>query len=285
MPAIRRRECITLLGGAAAPWPNAAPESPVKATNLFALTALILCVFAIYGWIFTNVAKPGVVVLGFSIFVLFMLLLVLTCFAGLSKPGSYPDEKVTLDTSRTLVIESSPEKLRVLVLAGVVLTALFMSFALLPDAAFLGLKSRWIDIVEVVYARRPVCYFFSALCILLTGVHLRRLFAAPEPVLTISSEGIRYKWITTALIPWSDISNISPKQIASTKMMVLALRPGVEDRLGLKRVTLWMRRACRALGLDDGLMVTAGGLNIDYDTLFKTSLNYAEARWSGSAEP
>ena len=58
-------------------------------------------------------------------------------------------------------------------------------------------------------------------------------------------------------------------------MMVLAIEPGVEDRLGLTHTARLARSANRVLGAD-GLWVTAAGLNIDYDQLFEASFHYAE---------
>ena len=58
---------------------------------------------------------------------------------------------------------------------------------------------------------------------------------------------------------------------------MLATSPGVEDGLGLTCAALWARSANCALGIN-GLCITASGLKIDYDTLLRTSLDYAHIK-------
>jgi hypothetical protein len=167
---------------------------------------------------------------------------------------------MTADTSRTVVIESSPAKLLVLVGVGVLMTAGSLIVALLPG------------ILPEIWGYLGTAFF--GLC---TGVALWRLLTSSGPVITISPEGIRDTRIAAALIPWSAITGISTWEYRGQKAMVLAMKPGVEDELGLTRVARWTRSANRALGAD-GLCVTASGLKIDYDMLLQTSLDYAHAK-------
>src|SRR5262245_27018975 len=174
------------------------------------------------------------------------------------------------DTSRTLIVEGSPTKLLGLVSLGVLMTALSIMLAVLPDARIADFARIW------GYAGAA----FFGLC---TGIAFWRLFTAPRAVITISPEGICDTRVAAELIPWSAITGISTWQYGHQKIMVLAMKPGVEDRLGLTRVARWTRSANRALGAD-GLCVTAVGLKIDYDTLLHTSLGYyARASGRGSA--
>lgn len=167
------------------------------------------------------------------------------------------------DTSRTLVIERSPAKLLVLVGIGVLITAVSMTIALLPGT--------------LTYRKILAGYFGTVFFGLCTGVALWRLLTSRGPVITISPEGIRDTRIAAALIPWSAVTSISTWKRHGQKVMVLAMRPGVEDRLGVTRAARWSRSANRAPGAD-GLCVTAAGLKIDYDTLLQTSLYYARAK-------
>jgi len=166
---------------------------------------------------------------------------------------------MTTDTSRTLVVESSPAKLVLLVGLGVLMTTAAMTVALLPG---------------ISPFHKAIAYFgtvFSGLC---TCLLLWRLLTARGPVITISPEGIRDTRIVATLIPWSAIRGISTWEYRRQKVMVLAMKPGTEDGLALTRRARWTRSANRALGAD-GLCVTASGLKIDYDTLLRTTLGYA----------
>jgi hypothetical protein len=114
---------------------------------------------------------------------------------------------------------------------------------------------------------------FFGLC---TWGILRRLLNASGPVVTLSPEGIRDTRVAKEPIPWSAVTGISTWEYRGQKAMVLAVSPGVEDRLGLTRMARWTRGANRALGAD-GLCITAAGLKIDYATLLQTSQDYADA--------
>jgi hypothetical protein len=169
---------------------------------------------------------------------------------------------MTTDTSRTLEIESSPAKLLRLVGIGVLMTAVAVTVTLLPDVPYIG---------RVVGGYFGILFF--GLC---TGAALWRLLTASGPVVTISPEGIRDTRIAAAIIPWRAVTGISTWQYRGQKLMVLAMKPGIEDQLGLTLAVRWSRGANRAFGAD-GLCVTAAGLKIDYDTLLRTSQDYARA--------
>ena len=167
---------------------------------------------------------------------------------------------MTTDTSRTLAIESSHRKLLVFVVIGVLMTAASLAVAMrLPGIALLYII---------------VGYFGAAFFGLCTCVGVWRLLTSRGPVITISPEGIRDTRVSVEVIPWSAVSGISTWEYSGQKAMVVALKPGVEEGLGLTSIARWTRDANRALGAD-GLCVTASGLKIDYDTLLQTSMDYA----------
>src|SRR5215510_3879171 len=168
---------------------------------------------------------------------------------------------MTTDRSRTLVVESSPEKLVLLVGLGVLMTAGALTVALLAG---------------ISPFHKAMGYFGTVFFGLCTGVFLWRLLTARGPVITISPEGIRDTRIAATLIPWSAIRGISTWEYRGQKVMVLAMKPGIEDGLALTLVARWTRSANRVLGAD-GLCVTTSGLKIDYDTLLQTTLGYAHA--------
>lgn len=174
------------------------------------------------------------------------------------------------DTSRTLQIESSPAKLLGLAGLGVLMTAVSVFVAFLPADA---LPRTVLSHDKALIAGWLGAAFFG-LC---TLVALWRLFTARGTVITISPQGIRDTRIAEEFIPWSAITNISTWEFRNQKAMVLAVKPDIEDRLGLTRAAQWTRSANRALGAD-GLCITASGVKIDYDTLLQTTRDYAGAK-------
>ncbi len=165
------------------------------------------------------------------------------------------------DTSRTLIIESSPAKLFGFVGLGLLMTGCAIFVAVFPGIAIFGrLVGGYIGIV------------FFGLC---TCVAVWRLLKSPRPVITISPEGICDRRVAAALIPWSAVTRISTWSYnGRNRCLVLALKPGVEARLGLRRMVRWTRGANRALGLD-GLGISPAGLKVDYDTLLRLCQDYA----------
>jgi hypothetical protein len=161
-------------------------------------------------------------------------------------------------SSQTSVIENAPGKLLLLVGVSIVMTATSIAVFLLPGA---------VSLVRIVIGGFGTVFF--AFC---TGALLWRLFRWRTPLVTISPAGIRDTRIAAEMIPWSAITGISPWEFFGPKAMMLAMRPDVEDRLGLTRGR-WFRGVNRALGAD-GLRVSAAGLKIDYDSLLQISKDY-----------
>jgi hypothetical protein len=173
---------------------------------------------------------------------------------------------MTADVPRSLVIESSPRKLLLLAGLGVLMTVAAIWVASLPDVPF--------------YKKLLGGYIGTIFFGVATGVALWRLLTSRGPVITISPEGIRDTRIAASVIPWGAVTGISTWQFRRVKVMVLALRPGVEDQLKLTRAARWGRHANRAFGID-GLCITAQGLKIDYDTLLETTMDYMRAASRG----
>ena len=112
---------------------------------------------------------------------------------------------MTTDTSRTLVIESSPRKLLVIVGIGVLMTAASLAVALLlPGIALLYII---------------VGYFGAAFFGLCTCAAVWRLLTSRGPVITISPEGIRDTRIAAGDIPWSGVTGISTWECSGQKVI------------------------------------------------------------------
>jgi hypothetical protein len=171
------------------------------------------------------------------------------------------------DTTRTIEIAGSPGKMIILVGIGVLMTAASaaIAFRLIPDLDP--------DVVMVFIGYVGVLFF--GLC---TIIIAWRLLSTRGPVVTITPEGIRDTRVAAELVPWSGIKGMSTWEYAGQKVLVLAVEPAVERKLTLTMIARWSRRPNRALGAD-GLCVTAQGLKTDYETLFRTCVDYAEAGW------
>src|SRR5690242_7373065 len=96
------------------------------------------------------------------------------------------------DTSRTLIIESSPVKLLGLAAGGLLMTAGAIFIVVAADARPF---TKWVG-----------GYFGTVFFGLCTCVALWRLVQSPRPVITISPEGLRDSRVAAALIPWSAVT-------------------------------------------------------------------------------
>jgi hypothetical protein len=136
---------------------------------------------------------------------------------------------MNVDPSRTLAIGSSPTKLLILISLSVLLTAVAITVVWLPGPLtyrkFLG---------------GYVGIGFFSLC---TVVMLWRLIISRGPVITISAEGIRDPRLAASLMPWTAVTGISTWKLRGQKIMVLAIYPDMEPRLGLTRLARWTRSA------------------------------------------
>jgi hypothetical protein len=165
------------------------------------------------------------------------------------------------DTSRTVEIEGSPAKLAILLVCGVVMTAVSVALLFIPDY-----RDDWFV--------RSIGYFGAGFFTLCTLIAVVRLWRARAPVVTISPQGIRDTRVAADTIPWRAIGRISTWSYQGQSAMVLAVDPAVERGLKLTTIARWTRKANAALGAD-GLCVSASGLKIDYATLLATAQAYA----------
>lgn len=173
-----------------------------------------------------------------------------------------PDDAI--DTSRTIEIAQSAGKMILLVLAAVAMTAASAFLALGPAAreadgflAFIG----WVGMVLFGLA-------FVAI--------LWRALTAKGPTLTISPQGLRDVRVARDPVPWTSIRRLFTWGYQSQKILVVAIDPDVEARIGLTLLARWSRAPNRALGAD-GLAVTAQGLQITHDRLFELVHAYTQA--------
>ena len=169
--------------------------------------------------------------------------------------------EIMTDTSRTLVIESSPARLGGYVALGLAMTVLAMFVAFVP-----GIGD---PLGKLVGGYFGTVFFGVCTCVLVS-----RLLKSPRPVITISPEGICDARVAAAVIPWSAVTRISTWSYSGRRAVVLAIKPGIEPQLGLTRIARWTRGPNRALGAD-GLCITAAGLKIGDDTLLKLCQDYA----------
>jgi len=170
----------------------------------------------------------------------------------------------------TVVIERSPVRLLLQIVIGVVTTALSAAIVFMPDihVAYLGIFLRTVGFLGVLF------------CGLGTGIAFRRLVAT-APVITISPDGVRDYRVAADPIPWSVITDISTWEYSGQRFMVLAVKPGTQERLGLTRMARWTRAGNRLIGAD-GLCITANGTKIDHDTLVQICEGYLERYGAGA---
>lgn len=177
---------------------------------------------------------------------------------------------MTIDTSRTIEIESAPRKLLLLVGLGLFMTAggAVLAFGGLPGRGSTP-YAHFIGYVSVV--------FFGAVTILA----LSRLVTRRGPVITITTEGICDRRVAGNFIPWRAVTRISTWRFQRQSIMVLTIDPAIEPALQLTRVARWSRGANRAVGID-GLSISAQGLKTDHDTLLATAMAYMQAAHAGA---
>lgn len=169
-----------------------------------------------------------------------------------------------IDTTGTIEIAQSASKMLVLVLAGVAMTAAsaFLAFGpVAQDAGSFMVFIGWIGMV-----------LFGACLVLI----LWRGLTSKGPTLTISPRGLRDARVSRDFIPWAAIHRLSTWSYQGQNILVVAIDPEVEARIGLTAIARWSRAPNRALGAD-GLAVTAQGLQIGHDRLFELVRAYTEA--------
>lgn len=109
---------------------------------------------------------------------------------------------------------------------------------------------------------------FFGLC---TAVTLWRLLTADRTVVTVTPRGIKDIRLSADVVPWRGVQNISTGKIKRQKFILLAIDPSIEARLALTPIARMTRAPNRMLGFD-GLCISAIGLKIDHDALFRACL-------------
>jgi hypothetical protein len=165
-------------------------------------------------------------------------------------------------TSDAREIKGSPMKLIGLVAIGVLLTGLSAALAF-----------RWLPAGPIAVAGAWFGLAFFGLCL---AVAVWRLLGVAQTVVTIMPHGIKDIRVAADVVPWGAVRAVSTADVADQKFVVLAVDPSVEERLALTPAARWTRGPNRVLGVD-GLCVSAIGLKIDHDALFKTCLAYWRA--------
>lgn len=159
-------------------------------------------------------------------------------------------------TSDAMEIKGSPMKLVGLFAAGVLMTT-----------ASAALAFRWLPSGNSVVVGWFGLLFFG-LC---TVILLWRLLTAGRTVVTITREGIKDARLSGNVVPWRGIQGLSTAQIKRQKFIVLAINPSIEQQLTLTPIARLTRGPNRMLGID-GLCISAAGLKINHDALFKECL-------------
>ena len=150
--------------------------------------------------------------------------------------------------------------------AGLALTLLCAA------VAFNWLHGKEISSFQIVICSAGVALFGFATC-----QAIWRLVAAREPVVFITRVGIRDIRIADDTIAWRSVRDILVWQLRTQKIVVLKVDPLIAGQFAgglLKQIVSVMNKALGA----DGVIVNAGGLTMDAETLCETCKQY----WTAS---
>ncbi len=170
-----------------------------------------------------------------------------------------------IDTGRKLEIAGSPWKMLKLSAIGIVMTGgcVFLAHPLLTG--HVG------HLVEGIVGLVGTIFFGAC-----TLIAMWRGWTSTGSVVTLTPTGISDRRLARREIPWSAVQGLSTWSMNGQDIMVIAVAPDVEARLGLSAIARWTRNANRSLGAD-GLCVGSQELAIDHDQLVATTLAYAQA--------
>ena len=164
-----------------------------------------------------------------------------------------------------LAIGYSLPRLFVLFGAGLLLTLLCAVLAF-----------SWHYVQDITAFQIALCYFGVVFFGLATCKVLWTLISAKEPVVFITRVGLRDTRIADDTISWRSVRDMSIFRYRSQRIVVLQLDPLLAVRFEggfLKRILSLLNKPIGA----DGVLINAGGLTMDGDTLFDTCKQY----WSG----
>mgnify|MGYP003497707592 FL=1 len=160
-----------------------------------------------------------------------------------------------MDPRQTRIdIQGSPLKLIGLVVLGIIMTGLSGAIALgyIPVAAG-GIRQ--------FFGWAGLLFFGAALAI---GFY--RFATVSKIVVTLSPDGLHDIRVSERPVPWEAIADVGVWTMHEQNIIVLAVPPDVEARIGLTRMARWSRGANAKLGAD-GLCISATGLKIGHKDL------------------
>jgi hypothetical protein len=126
-----------------------------------------------------------------------------------------------------------------------------------------------------------VCYFGLALSVFASCRALWMLFSSGKPVVFLSRVGIRDVRLADETIAWSSVRDILIWERRGQKVMVLKLDPILAQRFAGGPLNRILSLMSKALGAAEGVIINAGGLTMEAETLFDTCRQYWGAGRSG----
>lgn len=126
------------------------------------------------------------------------------------------------------------------------------------------------DVTKVLVA---ICYVGAVFFGLATCRMLWRLATARQPVLFISRVGIRDTRLAGETIAWSAVRKIFSWEQRGQKFVVLKVDPLIAQRFSRSIAMQALTLLNKALGTDS-VIVNAGGLTVDTETLLETCQQY-----------
>ena len=193
--------------------------------------------------------------------------------AATRRSRSAPTVAAMIEAEEAMEIKGSPIKLIGLFLAGVLMTAGSAAWAFhwLPDRRADGYSLAW-------------GWFGFLFFGLGTAVALWRLLTVDRTIIRITPDGIKDRRLSADVVPWSGIQRLSTKHVSGQRFIMLVVHPSIEKRIRLTLIARLTRGPNRMLGLD-GLCISAVGLKVDHDTLFRVCLAHWQAAQGPAAGP
>ncbi|QKD00331.1 STM3941 family protein [Mesorhizobium loti] len=178
-----------------------------------------------------------------------------------------------IDVNQTVVFHASA--MRLLLLATLALACAAVSLAagwpLLPNVVpgSLAQFAGWLGTL----------LFLSAF--LLMGW---RCLIGKIPVIKLSPVGFWDSRLSAAVVPWSEVENISAWNCRHNKIVVLKISDAAWKGLPLARMARWTRSANQSMGAD-GLCVSTAEFGVTFDAFFQTVVTHFDAYGASRSKP
>lgn len=104
----------------------------------------------------------------------------------------------------------------------------------------------------------------------------RRYLKSDLPTIELSPQGFRDSRLSSALVSWANVENLSVWDYKSNKMLIVKVSDATWRKLPLSRMARWTRAANRSLGIN-GLCIATTEFSIKFDELFGIFAAYLEA--------